>query len=1120
MFGKKTRLLLTIFIFSFSFIPFLWLSGHQVLLGYDLVFPLKFPQFLLDRIFSWTTVSGFDSDRSGIQGSIVIHFIDSLPLMFGASYQLAEKIVFSFWFFMLIFSAYIFAKKMETMGFIKNEYVKYIFPILYSFNFYILQAWWVAERTKFSLVVALPLILTLIFPFIKGHIKLKEVFRKSFITIFILSIFNGGGWVGIPLYGGLILAFVCFYVFSVFIFLNRKSKSDIVNLSLYFILLPFLFVLLNAYSILPFLSTTLHQFSSIAASVGGVDGLINWTKYLSANAGFMNLLRLQGIPDWYNGFEFHPYAKIFLTNVFLIGISYVFPVLILLTFLKNKDKFIKFFILFFLVVSIFFTSGIHEPFGFVFEALMRGIPGFVVFRSAIFKFGYAYWMASSFLIAVSLSEIIEYLSTKTSIKKRYFISLFTLIVFIVCLVFYHFPYLTGNIFHIEATSVGTRVDLPQYVSDFSSWWEKNGKEERVLLLPKLNNTWYFEQYNWKYMSTSPILENFANKNTIENVVNLTEDERSLVNSLYGSIKEEDFKQTDVFLQALSIDYFLVRKDFYWNYPNQETDDPLKIENSLIKNPSIVKVKDFGQWSLYRYGKKSPLVYAKTNAIEVSGTDTTEQYFFDDHSLFFEGNIPNPDTVSNSIVVPHCLNCVFYREDLSLQIPKPKILINSGLYMIFNLKDKIFTPAIQSPDEKIGNLLGDTLQMSGQINELLSQEGDNSKYIQIAKNQIVSDFDAISKEADNLIAQSVSPYKTFVTIQQYLSQEDRYFTGISINKQSVQKDLKEIVNRINILNDKISQYYPKEDTSITKRYSFSIPESENYSFKINKRSLGSLRDSKEINISLVIDRKNTISLTGLSRGDYFDFGQIYLEGGTHYLEANFPLQKNLAENGYISLMSDKKCMTYVLNNFSAQKAYGLSFQFANKTDSNFYLAINDDDEDLSSVNSLIPLSESKNINQLVISSKKMTLKDSSDRLVFAFCSDNLTKEIYDKSILDLNLVELTNPAIVFYRTVNSSFNKIPVISFNQKDQSQMEIKIDQISGPFYLVINNKYSPAWKASTGEHLIGNKINNVWYIDTDKKNLVVKINYSPQKYFYIGAVISLVSLLIGILIYRKILK
>ena len=291
---KKTeKIILTILLFLLSFVPFLWLSKGQLILGYDAVFPVNPTGFLLDRIYSWTSVQGFTMDQSGIQGSLIIHFIDSIPYFLGFSAEYAQKIVFSFWFFAILFSSYIFISRIEKYGFIKSTYLKYLFPVFYTFNFYLLQGWWAIERTKFSLVVAVPLIFSIILPMIKEKMSVRKVLTYSAFCSLILTIFNGGGWVGLPLYAGLFVMLGCFYIFFTFIFLITHRVKDFFLLNLFFIFFILWHILLNAYTLLPFALTTIKSYGDIVISAGGISGLINWSEYISASTSFINLFRLR-----------------------------------------------------------------------------------------------------------------------------------------------------------------------------------------------------------------------------------------------------------------------------------------------------------------------------------------------------------------------------------------------------------------------------------------------------------------------------------------------------------------------------------------------------------------------------------------------------------------------------------------------------------------------------------------------------------------------------------------------------------------------------------------------------------------------------------------------------------
>ncbi len=1109
---------LVLFLLLFSFVPFLWLSGNQLILGYDVVFPLKAPAFLIDRMYSWTTVGGFDMDQSGIQGSIIIHFIDSIVLLLGGDPQLAQKLTFSFWFFAMLFSAFIFISKVEKLGYVSNKYAKYFFPILYTFNFYILQGWWAAERTKFSLVVALPLILAIIFPFIEGNLSRKTIIRSSLLTAFTLFIFNGGGWVGMPLYGGLLVSLSCFLLFCGFTFYLRRNYRDIVSLIVYAGASVLFYALFIAYSLIPFLLTTLREYDSIVQGAGGISGVIEWTKYISRDVSYLNLFRFQGIPDWYNSGANHPYAATYISDPVFIVTSYLFPVLLLITLLRKQDRKIKLFFLFLLLVSLFFTSGIHRPLGFFFELLMRAVPGFAVFRSAFFKFGYAYWFAGGFLLALVLGEFVQFV-----VKRIHIVSLRVIIgILLTCSVMtllaaYHFPYFTGDIFRVDAAPVGTRVNLPKYVKDFSEWWDKNGGSSRVLLLPRLNEVWAFEQYNWRYMSTSPILGNFSNKNTVENVNILSSDEKALVDNLYIAINNKDFSTTDTLLQVLGIKYLLVRKDFYFNYLDQETDDPRKVEEDMVQNSKVKKVKDFGEWVLYEH-QENPIIFTKTNAIWSLGSATIENLLIDNNPLSFNKQV-NPSSISDVVIQPHCLNCTLEKEDLSLHIPKPRIFIDSTLFQLLELSYRLSRPSNQSIDGEIGDLLGHTLQMSGQINELLI-ENKGEEYIAQARDLLVSDLGVISKKIPLVIAKSSDPYRTFFTIQQYLLAEDRFFNALiatRAERRSIFVMLEGVVQELNRVNDQIKNHFPDDDITTTKRYTYTSPDSSPYLLKIKKSTMGELVNPDLSAISLSIDNQ-LASFSAKVEGDYINFGSINLTKGLHSLILRGPNQKNLLPQGTIEQLAGKTCKSYVFDDFSSLKKYSLRFQSRNNFDPSFYLFIDNGNTYSPVHKTFFPISRDQvNMNRIIISTNKISLQRNSRILRVAFCADTLNETLFQENISDLSLVELTTPAIVLSKKNNIVSSQAPSISFVEKNQTQYSVHVSNINGPFYLVFSKHFSSGWKSSVGEHLLGNKFANVWYIDSSQKSLDIDLWYSPQRYFFAGLIVTILSLVAGAWIYKR---
>lgn len=1115
-----TNLILTILVFSFSLIPFLWFKNNQVLLGYDNVYPLNAIDFLRDRLFSWSSVQGFGFDQSGQQGSLIIHFIDSIPQFFGASIQLSQKIVFSFWFFLLLASPYLLIVKLEKANIVRSKYLRYFFPILYTFNFYILQAWWVAERTKFSLVVATPLILSVILPMITSSLCFKKVLKNALICSVILSIFNGGGWVGLPLYGGLLITLAAVYVFFSAIYLLKRKRRDFLFFNIFFALFGLSFVFINAYTLLPFILTTLRSYTVQMSAAGGTTSLVDWARYLSTYSSFINLFRLQGIPDMYNSIRTHPYAAFYLNNSLMILTSFIFPLLILFALLnkrKGNKKIISLF-LFLLIVSMFFTSGVNGITGIFFKLLMEKIPGFAVFRSPIYKFGYAYWLSVSFLIGLSISNILE--SILNRIKGRTFAFILGVsfpIIIITSIVFYYFPYLTGDIFRISADEVSSRVEIPDYVFKFSDWWKKTQGNNKILLLPRLNENWMFEQYRWGYLSLFPILANFGNTGLVENTDSLSEQENTLLLKLYSSINSEDYEIMDRVSSMLGISYFLVRKDFDYVISDQETDSPFLIERSIMNNKNLHFDRSFGEWDVYGYKNLKPLILAKNSAISSNGA---EDYSFlpvkDLLTINSFGFSRLVNTISNSVIVPICVSCGAERENIEVNIPKPQILMDSRLYQLVKFKNQLTGSANETYDQKVLGLIGDTLKLVGQFDALVT-ENKEEYYIELAKTDYVALLGQINELLKGIMTMSTNPYPTIVKTEKYLDEEYNFLSNLLLrpDESYVQVNTEKMLYELAKINDNLRSIYSEKDFNKKKNYKYNITQSGDYNFRIAVNSLGSINENDLAKISIKLDGQNA-TISGNLNEKFIDFDKIYLSSGNHSLELDLPLQNNLLSDPIQQRISGNNCFSSFAQDVSSKKAYDLSFSSKNNFDPIFFSFTDMNKEDVFKPNNLtyIPLlGEVMTKNRIVVSPSGQQINTHKNTLRVTFCASSLTEQLYRKNIADLNLVLLSEPKIFIFNQMNNVSNTIPKVEFKEINKTHYQVFVKEAEGPFYLIFNQRYSPGWKSTIGEHLLGNNINNVWFIN-EKGNFTLDIYYKPQRYFYFGSIIS-ISFLILILIF-----
>ena len=123
-------------------------------------------------------------------------------------------------------------------------------------------------------------------------IKKKPVLRSSIIFSVIFSIFNGGSWLGLPLYGSLFVAGMVYLLFAIIIAKKEKDLSYF-RRTLIFCLLSFVFfVLLNMYSILPFISILISSDYAVVVGQGTIAAGKEWLIYISRGTFFINLFRL------------------------------------------------------------------------------------------------------------------------------------------------------------------------------------------------------------------------------------------------------------------------------------------------------------------------------------------------------------------------------------------------------------------------------------------------------------------------------------------------------------------------------------------------------------------------------------------------------------------------------------------------------------------------------------------------------------------------------------------------------------------------------------------------------------------------------------------------------------
>lgn len=576
-------------LFVLSLVPLVWYKTGTIVLGHDIGFPVNVGDWFKDKLWLWGfKESNFGSDYSFFAGFLPIHGLEAFLSWLGFSVFWVQKLTFVFWFFAPSLAMYYFVYSFYP----EKEYRWFrVFSfIFYVFNFFILTRFIIFERAGFSMMVALPITLTLTLKYLQYKLSLFKT--VSFLGLLFLF-FNGST----ALFLGILLMVSAIFLLF-YIFIEVRSKKELGRVILINISLLTILVLTNIYWLLPFFHSNPQVYETIIEK--DFSGLVNWLKMASQSSSFLNLFKLQGVAEYHTSLEH--YSDFFVKTELGLFLSGLLPVIIFSSFLfARKRKKDKFFILFFSLLAlifIFLSAGGHPPFDKYYIWMMENFPFFAVYRSPVYKFFYIVVLAYAFLFGFVLQKLISRVGNSFLIKEWFKKDISTIlgILFIILILGFNYLYFDTRIFKLS-DSFTLRVSLPDYTLEAMNFMKEKLRDERILLLPKLvENYGGVDVYNWGYWSILPFPRLLFSQPTIVNQGMLPVNK--MVDLFYQSINKNDFQITLQYAQIFNIKYFLLRHDFSYKW-NVGSDDPLKIKAILDKNKDYFSsINKFGEWEIY------------------------------------------------------------------------------------------------------------------------------------------------------------------------------------------------------------------------------------------------------------------------------------------------------------------------------------------------------------------------------------------------------------------------------------------------------------------------------------------------------------------------------------------
>lgn len=1103
-----------------SFVPLIWFTPNHMVLGMDSGYPIDFIGYFNQRLFSWFSSWNFGVDMSFYAGQIPLFAILAFVKSIGFSVYDVQKVTFVFWFFAIAASIYTFIYNIFPLK--KYWSLRLVTVFLYVFNLYLFSFWTQGEQTTLSSFVMLPLVTLLFIKFFREELS---ALKSAVLLNLVYFLFNSGGIFGFPLLGATILSVLS--LISFYLYISKTRVRQIKRLIALSLISLIIFPFLNAYFIFPPLFTFSKQFNQSVQTAGGLESVVSWSKFVSSNASFSNLFRLQGDNNWYNHLNF--FSNAYLENPFLIIASLAFPVLSYLSLLlikKKKERIIPLFFVFLSLIAIVFSAGAYGPFADFYILLLRKIPGFAAFRSPYYKFVPALYFSFSVLFGISTF----YITQKFNPKIKYLIVIFLLL--FICI--YNYPFFQKSNF-VFSKPFTTMLKIPDYLQEFAKINNESKDYSRILVVPPFNDNSSLKIYNWNYFSADPIFK-FSDKNFIYNDVNMSASERKMVSLLYQSLRTKDFAMFKNLARYLNINYVLLTEDVVDDYESAPTEDPNLYKIVLDNDDNFNKLWQKGKWTLYGFkGNVSNKVYATdTSSLSVGGIEnigslvspTGGAYLIPNeiNNNFLSSNFP----ISRKITSIDCLSCGINSANNRISLADPEVLPGSVFYQLKIFKDNLglnkalnkFSDENQRIDYFLGSSLKriaeiKTLKKVNEVNISEKEWGQSINLLRLYWKNINSILLKKDRSDEDL-------YTYAKRIYDYGSFEEKIIRGVygpfssPTDALGIQlaDSLWEMQNSIAFAQEIVNKY------DWDKTFAYRVPTGD-LELNIDKTSLPKSLQGESIFPSRYLLGSGEARL---QEGNTIRINNNKEKVLTLFFDSIPNLLGSLQETKISLPMSSYNCLYSQIDNYSWINKYIVTAKIVEgHAAPKIFIKRNHEifpSENIISPNSnyfkadnIFEVKDSDNINF----SYKFQGEPNDKNANVYFC----TIQGHDPkmSFKEISVKQTFAPVIYFENKQSIAKKNLPQISFKRLSPISYSVNVKNSTDPFVLVFSEAFSPFWKIYVpgehkeipGEHFEINGYANGWYLDK-QGTYQIEIRYSLQEILQLGFATTIVALAISL--------
>ncbi|TAL51091.1 MAG: hypothetical protein EPN92_00995 [Chitinophagaceae bacterium] len=814
------------------------------------------------------------------------------------------------------------------------------------------------------------------------------------------------------------------------------------------------------------------------ASSGGNEGAVRWSYEISKNASFDNLVKLQGIPDWYDNPE-HPYANNFFNNDFLIFLSVAIPIVsfVGLMSIKNEQRdFVAYKILALgmIIVSLPFVAGSHLPTGVVFDFLLRNLPGFSIFRTPFYKFAMVLWFAYAYLFGVGIKNIIG------SLKIHRFVAAGVFCIFLIMLGIYNYPFFTGSFFN-WSKKYSTMIKVPNYIFTAKDQIDTNKFSTRTLIIPELDPRTKYETNDWKYFSLSTIPSILTRRPVVINDATLGNWEDVLVSALYSQLRKKGDSQL---LDYTGADMAIWRNDFSGS---DDTQYSIKANRAILNNSKkFIFRKKIGQWDFYDIASENlkPLIYSPQAIVYIKSEPAYLSNIVDIPNLnsfgdaFALSDPVNPmdvikTNISQYVVQASCTNCDLKKnEDASvISSDPPRIMPGTRLYWLIKLREKYARRKIVEVPKLIDFDLGIMAKNAAAL-KVLVVDKKKDKAVESLINDWYDRLDKIKLNYLSIQDQNLKQEKS-KDIYRYLwsfvlgVQDWKYLSespSVVERLSAFENDTRLYINKLGL--NPIAPLPSFTDKTV---YKVVIPIEESYQLRLYSDPLTDsniLLDNNPINISRYSpDQK------------WYQSEFIKLSAGDHILsmQKSANKSKDYSNLDLYAPSAKSVCTNIDMGNVDPENTYSVKFNYSSISGRplNFQALEKSTASTEWSVNTVYPnMKELSKKDSLYQVDFKYEPGAFAKTLSLRFCMDGYYSASTYAKIESLTMEEVSPEPLVFVMSTNKTITQIaPQIEFVSLNQTKYLIHLSEYTSNFILNFNSRFDQQWRIREVDSMAASK-------------------------------------------------